>query len=223
MKDKAGREVNEGDFCLFSTADNNLAYGMICGKSFISVRGCLEYVSAFYKLPDELNDFEKKRKEIIQKQYDKYYKEKEAKKKFKGIGAKELEVGQAYATIGRDVFIYFGHGTVTAKYGNDKPEGKTGFIYLRAGGCSFEDAINFKVYHQYATKYILADMSFKAHIPEVTVSKSRKKFVAKIDYKSPVITKQFEYDYRDEYNFEDTWVRQRASRSHDELYTFKLD
>lgn len=201
FKDMAKQTVNEGDFCLFRSSCD-LEFGMFCGRSFIDDKGRLSNFSGAYKLSNTLNPYEQKKKIDIQNAYDKYYADKEAKKKVPAISAKDLETGQAYTTINKDVYIYLGHGSLT-KTSNNKDEGlETGFIYIHAGWCSFKDYNNIDITSLFIKKYLLTDMFLSQNMERyINVLKTRKKLIAKVDYKSPISKKNFNYYYKNEWNY----------------------
>ena len=199
FKDIAKQTVNEGDFCLFRSG-SGLEFGMFCGRSFIDDKGRLNNFSRAYKLSNTLNPYEQKKKIDIQNAYNKYYADKETKKKVPAIKAKDLEIGQAYTSINGDIYIYLGHGSLTETSNNKDKEVDTGFIYIRAGYCNFKDYNNVNITSLYIKKYLLTDMFLTQNMKEsIDVLKTRKKLIAKVDYKSPIIKKNFNYYYSDKY------------------------
>lgn len=216
-------ELFEGDFGLFVLPNGTLEYAMLCGKRCIAIDGSLYYFNYAYKLNYKyLSEKQLEKKELIQKMYNKYYAAKEMKKKFGGIKAKNLEIGQSYASMNKDIFLYYGHGKVTIIM-NGKEVTKTGFIYFNIGNCRFKDAYSFDISSEYLRKYLICDMSFRIAQRTPIVCKTRKKFVAKASYKSPIIHKKFEYSYRDEYTrLRNEWSANMNKRD-DRLFRFELD
>lgn len=220
--DVSGREVNEGDFCLFSTTDNTMNYGMLCGKSYINKAGVLCYLAEIYKLQDDnLNDFEKRQKELIQIAYDKYHDKQKVKPGSEFLKAKDIKIGQAYAMKNHEIYIYYGHGTTIAEF-NGKQEISTGYIYLYVGSCNFERDSNYKIRSAYYEKYILGDMFCSSRMSFPQVCKSKKRFITKIDYQSPIFNKEFEYMYRDEFDEERNKMF-RPKKNNSISLKFKLD
>lgn len=200
FKDIAKQTVNEGDFCLFRSGCD-LEFGMFCGKSFIDDKGRLNNFSRAYKLSNTLNPYEQKKKIDIQNAYDKYYADKETKKKVPAIKAKDLEIGQAYTSINGDVYIYLGHGSLTKTSKDNNKEVDTGFIYIRAGYCFFKDYNNVNITSLHIDRYLLTDMFLSQNMEcYINVLKTRKKLIAKVDYKSPIIKKNFNYYYKNEWD-----------------------
>ena len=216
--DIAQNEVKEGDFCLFRSA-YCIEYGMLCGKRFIDNTGCLGNFSCIYKLSDVLNPYDQERKIEVQAAYDKYYDKKETKKKVPRISAKDLEVGQAYTTINKDVYIYLGHGSLTKIHNNKNDVTETGFIYIRVGKSSFKDYNNIDITSLSIDRYLLTDMFLAQNVEDsIDVLKARKKLIAKVDYKSPIIKKNFKYEYSDEYM--EYFDEENINKT---IFEFKLD
>lgn len=191
-----GNEMFENDFGLFISF-GKMRYGMLCGKRVITERGSLLNFSEAYKLNDKnLSKKQLEHKKLIQIKYNEYYSKKETKKKLSRIAAKDLEIGQAYTTINKDVYIYLGHGSLTKTSNNKDKETETGFIYIRAGYCFFKDYNNINITSLYIDRYLLADMFLSQNMESyIDVLKTRKKLIAKVDYKSPISKKIFKYYY----------------------------
>lgn len=177
-----------------------MSYGMLCGKRFMTSYGKLECFICIYKLHEKnFSDFEKEYKKTVQKEYDSHFKKLNARRSFKRLGAKDMEVGCVYVSMDGKAYIYYGHGTVTTLFNNTETVA-TGYIYMRVGDCEFSDKTSFEIADEYVNKYILDDMFFSSRPCTPTVNKTMKKFVAKTSYKSVILNKNFEYSYRDEYN-----------------------
>ena len=133
------------------------------------------------------------------KDINEYYAEEEIKKKVPAIKVEDLEVGQAYAAINGNVYIYLGHGSLTKTSNNKDERVETGFIYIHAGYCSFNGYNNIDIVSLSIKKYLLTDM-FLTQKSYMDALETRRKLITKVDYKSPIIKKNFKYYYRDEYH-----------------------
>ena len=196
-----GNDIFENDFGLFLSA-GKMRYGMLCGKRVITERGTLLNFSEAYKLNDEnLSKKQFEHKKIVQIKYDEYHSKKETKKKLSRIAAKDLEIGQAYTSINGDVYIYLGHGSLTKTSKDNNKEVDTGFIYIRAGYCFFKDYNNVNITSLHIDRYLLTDMFLSQNMEcYINVLKTRKKLIAKVDYKSPISKKNFNYYYKNEWD-----------------------
>ena len=196
-----GNDIFENDFGLFLSA-GKMRYGMLCGKRVITERGTLLNFSEAYKLNDEnLSKKQFEHKKNVQTKYDEYHSKKETKKKLSRIAAKDLEIGQAYTSINGDVYIYLGHGSLTKTSKDNNKEVDTGFIYIRAGYCFFKDYNNVNITSLHIDRYLLTDMFLSQNMEcYINVLKTRKKLIAKVDYKSPISKKNFNYYYKNEWD-----------------------
>ena len=215
-----GNDIFENDFGLFLSA-GKMRYGMLCGKRVITERGTLLNFSEAYKLNDEnLSKKQFEHKKNVQTKYDEYHSKKETKKKLSRIAAKDLEIGQAYIALNTEIYLYCGHGTVNYKLGSTDYNPETGFIYIKIGNCDFMDIANLTVKKEYIKNYILADMLFSHTMPMPIVLKSRKNFIAKSNYHSPIVKKYFEYSYSDFYT---GWLKELCYKSSNKLLKFSID
>lgn len=221
LHDINGEDIKEGDFCLFCSNNGGMNYGMLCGKSYVNRNGILEYFSNAYKLDDEyLKPAEKEYKKEVQKRYVTHCNKLKTRKSVKRVNLKDMEVGRIYAAINGDSYIFYGHGTVTTYTYGHEPEVETGLIYLYAGDVFFKSKTDFTITDEDLNKYLLCDMDLSSMPGTPIVLKTAKKLVAKTSYISKIITKEFEYCYRDEYS---KWRDNHPSKNNRKRIRFVLD
>lgn len=200
VSDIHGYNIAEGEFALFSKSNGMMKYGILCGKHFITASGTIEQFICVLKLyDDKLSDVEKECKVNVYNKYIKHCEELNARKNSKYISAKDNIAGHAYADKNGNVFLCFGHGEITT-YFRGTESTRSGYIYYRIGNCVFKDGTDYEVYNFMYWKYILGDMYLDNPIYNPTINTTQKRFIAEIDYHSPIICKKFTYQYRDEYN-----------------------